>query len=288
MAHPLLAHVPYCGFPPSPANLSRHWNLDPVLLLALAAIAMLYAAGAVLLSSGSRPIKRRELMLFYSGWLIGSAALVSPLCPLSVSLFAARVGQHMILTLAAAPLVAAGRPAAAFSALLFRSSTDGTSDPLARAPLAAAALFAGAMWFWHAPVPYAETFANTGVYWAMHISLFGSALWLWEYLLGRAPAMLIKSLRASVISSVQMGFLGAIITFAGRPLYMPHLFTTAAWGLTPLQDQQLGGVIMWVPGCAIFLLVSVSGLWLLLERTQWTYVSSPASVTAAEPQTQIR
>ncbi len=58
-----------------------------------------------------------------------------------------------------------------------------------------------------------------------------------------------------------MGFLGALITFASRPFYAPHLLTTAAWRLTPLQDQQLGGAIMWVPGCIVFLVISTLILW---------------------------
>jgi putative membrane protein len=64
--------------------------------------------------------------------------------------------------------------------------------------------------------------------------------------------MLVR-LSAGFASSVQMGFLGALITLASRAVYTPHALTTAAWGLTPLQDQQLGGLIMWVPGCLVFL-----------------------------------
>jgi putative membrane protein len=57
---------------------------------------------------------------------------------------------------------------------------------------------------------------------------------------------------AGLITSVQMGLLGALITFAPRSLYAPHIFTTGVWHLTPLEDQQLGGTIMWIPGCIVF------------------------------------
>ena len=91
----------------------------------------------------------------------------------------------------------------------------------------------------------------------MHLSLFASALWLWTALLHGAQTSVPAGLLASVASSVQMGLLGALITLSPRPFYAPHFLTTEAWGYTPLQDQQLGGVIMWVPGCTVFLVVAM-------------------------------
>jgi putative membrane protein len=73
---------------------------------------------------------------------------------------------------------------------------------------------------------------------------------------------------ASLMTAVQMGLLGALITLAPRAVYAPHFFTTAAWGLTPLQDQQLGGAIMWVPGCVVFFVVSMVVLWRSLRRAE--------------------
>ncbi len=63
-------------------------------------------------------------------------------------------------------------------------------------------------------------------------------------------------------------FSGALITFAPRALYTPHLLTTAAWNLTPLQDQQLGGAIMWVPGCVLFFIISMLILWQDIIRSE--------------------
>ena len=182
---------------------------------------------------------------FYSGCLVTALALVAPRCPLSVSLFAARVGQHMILALLGAPLVVAGRPIAAFAAALGPLPLRGRSGPPA-APLFAAALYAVLLWFWHAPAPYAATFASTFVYWSMHLTVFGAALWLWHGLLDGRGGSVIAKLASGFFSSVQMGFLGALITLASRAVYAPHALTTGAWGLTPLEDQQLGGIIMWI------------------------------------------
>jgi putative membrane protein len=248
--------VPYCGVPPIPAELWSRWNLDPVLIAGLAAVALLYALFSLRLAR----LGFWQKTAFAGGWAVAALALVSPLCALSVSLFAARVGQHMILALIAAPLVAAGRPLAVLAGALGQRSPRW----LRPAPLSAAALFAVLLWFWHAPAPYAATFLSTPVYWLMHLSIFGSAVWLWHGLFEGRSASLMGRLAAGAATSAQMGLLGALITLAPRSLYAPHALTTAAWGLTRLQDQQLGGGIMWVPGCLVILALSLVPLWPLL------------------------
>lgn len=229
-----IAHLPYCGAPPSPDSLLHRWNLDPRLIAALLAILAAWALA-------SRPDATGRRLVFAGGWALGVAALISPLCPLSVSLFSARVAQHMILTCIVAPLIVLGWPKG-WPAL----------DMLRRAPLAAAAAFALALWFWHAPAPYAATFASDWTYWAMHLTLFGSALWLWLALIEGGDEVLGGRVAAVAATTGQMGLLGALITFAPHPLYRPHLATTWAWGLTPLQDQQAGGVAMWIPAGILF------------------------------------
>jgi putative membrane protein len=119
-------------------------------------------------------------------------------------------------------------------------------------PLWSAAAFAAMLWFWHAPGPYTATFESDLVYWLMHLTTFGAACWLWSALLDGAAGRLAGFVAATVLTTGQMGLLGAVITFAGRPLYPPHQFTTLAWGILPMTDQQLGGVIMWVPAGVIF------------------------------------
>jgi putative membrane protein len=108
------------------------------------------------------------------------------------------------------------------------------------------------LWFWHMPGPYDATFTSVAYYWAMHVTLFGSAIWLWREILHGERAHAIDVLSAGVFTSMQMGFLGAVLTMAGRPLFFWHLTTTQPWGLSPLEDQQLGGVLMWVPGIGLF------------------------------------
>jgi putative membrane protein len=228
------AFSPYCGAPPSPASLVARWNLDPILFAALMACLVAY-----LVAVRAEPWRKAA---FVGGWALGALALVSPLCALSVSLFSARVFQHMWLATVAAPLVALGRPWAALP-----TPHGGRAGQGAARPVLAAAVFAAALWFWHAPAAYTATFQSDWVYWAMHLTTFGAALWLWRGLLdGRGKALGPFAL-ATLLTTGQMGLLGALITFADRPLYPPHFATPYAWRLTPLADQQLGGVIMWVP-----------------------------------------
>jgi putative membrane protein len=260
-----LTVVAYCGLPPSPGEIWMRWRLDPVVLSFLFAWLGLHLVGARMLRGKPRRLTKRELVFFVSGWTIATLALVSPLCPLSVSLFSARVTQHVILTLIAAPLIAASRPLDALVAAIFIEHPGRTWPREPRRPMLAAAAFAALLWLWHSPIAYAATFASVTLYWTMHVTLFGTPCWLWGTLLRRENA-LVGGLLASIVSSVQMGLLGALITLSPRAFYSPHFATTDAWGLTPLQDQELGGVIMWVPGCTAFLVVATIALAACLAR----------------------
>jgi putative membrane protein len=223
--------LPYCGTPPLPGALLTRFNFDPLL------IAALLVALLLLLRIAPTPRARRYAAC---GWGISVFAFVSPLCALSVALFAARVAQHMLLLLVAAPLIALALP-------------SGSERHGRRRVWSACSGFFIALWFWHMPGPYDATFVSVACYWAMHLTLFGSAIWLWRELLQGERAYAIDVLSAGVFTSMQMGLLGAVLTMAGRPLFFWHLATTQPWGLSPLEDQQLGGVLMWVPGIALFL-----------------------------------
>jgi putative membrane protein len=229
-----------------PAELAHRFNLDPILILVLLSLALVQLRFTT---------KTRAPPAAISGWLIAAAALLSPLCALSVSLFSARVAQHMILVLIAAPLIALSSPPAPA-----RKHTTALW-------LAATGFFV-ALWFWHMPVPYDATFRSSIWYWMMHASLFGSAILLWRELLHHSPRHIPDTLVVGAVTSMQMGLLGAVLTFASHPLFLSHLTTTQVWGLVPLRDQQLGGIVMWVPGIGLFLFAairSLSRLWTSLS-----------------------
>jgi putative membrane protein len=244
----VIEQLPYCGTAPIPGALLGRFNLDPILIGAL-------LVGAACQWLALSPKRGRSLAL--TGWLVAAAAFLSPLCALSVSLFCARVAQHMILILAAAPLIALGVP----------RRRAGTARPL----WTGTAVFLLALWIWHMPVPYGATFASVSMYWSMHLTLFGSAILLWRELLHHPPSRTLPVLAAGTFTFVHMGLLGAMLAFADHAMFKWHFGTTLAWGLTPLQDQQLGGIFMWVPGTALFLwtaIRSVARLWHSIERVR--------------------
>ena len=229
--------LPYCGVAPDPAEWLWRWNLDPLLLAAVAAGAM----GLVMLrrsrGEGSAGAQAGLILLIV-------LLFVSPLCALGSSLFIARVVHHVILaTLVAGCVVLATG--------LQRRSIAG-SLPLWTA------LQALVFWAWHAPPLYAAALSSDALFWLMQLSITGSAA-LWWAKLRQAPAG--AAVVALLATMVLMGVLGALITFAGRPLYAPHLLTTQAWGLTPLEDQQIAGILMWAPASAIYLLSAMAILY---------------------------
>jgi putative membrane protein len=242
--------VPYCGHPPVPGDLA--WNTDPVLIGALLAIGARYA----LRCRAANAPSLREQAMFGSGLGIVAGALISPLCNLSVALFSARVSQHMTLTLIAAPLIVLGRPERAFSALLHLPTPAGNRGQLAL--VLGGVSFAVAMWTWHMPAPYDQTLQNNYAYWLMHLTTFGAALLLWHALLRRSTTQPGLSLLVGFATALQMSLLGAVLTLAPAALFAVHSGTTWPWGLSPLQDQQLGGVIMWVPAGALFTLYGLA------------------------------
>ena len=235
----------YCGAPPAPGHLA--WNTDPLLAAVLLSCAVLYA-----LSLRRKAAPLGQQISFWTGWAIMSLALVSPLCNLSVALFSARIAQHVILTTLAAPLLTLGHVERIL--WLLPHGLMARADPAlpeaalgTRGQALAVTVFAAVMWSWHVPALYDATFASTLVYWAAHATLMGSALLLW-FAAFRSSDSIAGVLCAVISTMLQMSLLGALLTFARKPLFAVHADTTWPWGLSQLQDQELGGLIMWVVG----------------------------------------
>lgn len=223
--------TPYCGAAPGPEAWLGRWNLDPVLGLALVLLALaLWRPSALHAATATQ---RRQLR---GAWALVVLLYVSPLCALSSTFFTVRVVHHIGLVLAMAPLLAAG-----LAPWLRRLPA-----PLWTCTAGAAALF----WAWHAPAPYAAALSSNAVYALMQLSLLGSATAFW---LAVRRASAAEAMAAILATTVLMGLLGALITFAARPLYAPHLASTLSWGVSPLADQQLAGLVMWAPGSMAYL-----------------------------------
>jgi len=222
------AWSPYCGAAPSPAELWSRWNLDPAL------IAILVSLGVLLMMFGKRGFGAASLLVL-------AIVFISPLCALSSALFSARTVHHVLLVAAVAPLLAWSLP-----------------RPTRPAGLTAwTAAFVAVFWAWHAPASYGWALSNDAAYALMQASLLITATGAWRAVRAARPGAAVGALLGTM---VLMGLLGAILTFAPRALYAPHALSTAAWGLTPLEDQQIAGLVMWIPAAGVYL---AGALWIL-------------------------
>lgn len=269
------AHAP--ALPAEPVGISL-----VISLLMITAIA--YAIGFVRLRPHVHA--RRELhwrgVAFATGWLALTSALLSPLDTLAAGSFAAHMIQHESLMLVAAPLLVVGR---GLPTMLWALSRDarlvvgrtahagwlrGCWEKLT-APFIAWLLHAAALWIWHAPALFNAALANSAIHDLQHATFLVTALLFWHALLRHGA----QSQRGAGVlylftTTIHTGVLGALLTFARTPLYMPFDHGLRAWGsLTPLEDQQLGGLIMWVPAALVYVGVALFLLarWLDSSRT---------------------
>jgi putative membrane protein len=193
--------------------------------------------------------------------------LISPLDGLDEQLFSAHMAQHMVLMLVAPPLLIFGRPASAWlwafplwariaiGRIWVKTGLRQFLHEIGT-PVVIWILCSAALWFWHLPTPFAWSLENEPVHAIEHICFFGTSLMFWSLVLeplAKRRADYGVTIIFVVTFGLQMGLMGALLTFAGHPLYAAYLGTTEQWGLTPLEDQQLGGLGMWIPASLIHL-----------------------------------
>ena len=234
--------------------------------VAVLILVALYVVGLLRLMRTSRA--RRELArracLFAVGCVALTLALLSPIDDLGARSFGVHMVQHEILMLVAAPALVMGRPLAVMLwalALPARRTIGAWTRivPIASAwrflsaPLAGWALHAIALWVWHAPRFFNAALSSQAWHDAQHLSFLVTALLFWFALLeARAREATGAAVLFLFTTTVHTGVLGALITFAPKPLYELPGPAVESLGLTPLEDQQLGGLIMWVPGALVY------------------------------------
>jgi len=275
----------------SPQNVWAAWSLEPGVVVSLGVMAWLYWSGVRRLwrNAGSgHGVRRREALLFALGWASLVVALVSPLHRLGEALFSAHMAQHELLMVVAAPLLVLGRPIVALlwsvplpwrraaGNITARSSVQRTWH-LLTLPAVAWAVHAVAIWLWHVPALFQATLDSDLIHTAQHLSFLGSALLFWwsllrvrEGRLGRPAAILYL-----FTTALHTSLLGVLLTFSDRVWYPLYQSSTAPWGLTPLEDQQLAGLIMWIPAGVAYLVaaLAIAASWL---RVPGRGVTAPA------------
>lgn len=257
----------------APHDLWSTWTLDAPLLGMLALAAAWYALGVRHLwarAPASRGLTRRHCAAFAAGFVGVVLALVSPIDGAAGALFTAHMIQHLLLVIVAAPLIVLGEPLTAYlwglpvgarravGAAWKRASLVRWTWRQLRRPPVAWALHIGLLWTWHLPRMYDLAMVNEPVHILEHALFLLSALLFWWVVFDRRSRTSAGALIAYLfLAMLQSTLLGAILTMVRRPLYLAHYGTTAAWGLTPLEDQQLAGLIMWIPAGTVYLIVLV-------------------------------
>lgn len=236
-------------------NLWLSWNLDPVLLLGIAIFSAgyYYALTALRRRWGiAEPFPLWRVLAFAAGTVVLAVALVSPLDRIGDDyLFSVHMVQHLLISLVAPPLWLLGTPEWLLEPLLKRGAVLRIMRWLTN-PIIAFALFNGDLWLWHAPALYDATLTNEFVHVLEHLTFIVFGVLFWWPILSPVPRLIPRKHNAFgvvylFLACQPMVVLGALLTFAANPLYQPYVEAPRLWGLAPLEDQQLGGLIMWLP-----------------------------------------
>ncbi len=226
-----------------------------------------------------RLVARWQVAAYYGGVATLAIALLSPVDPLGGMLFSAHMVQHVLLIMVAAPLLALGAPAHTWIWMLplylrRRLAHWWVLRPYLRhtvrllcLPIPIWLASALSLWVWHVPRLYEAALDNDFVHALEHASFVATAWLFWGAVfklssrskMGNGVAILLL-----FTAALQSGILGALITFARVPWYARYQSTTAGWGLTVLADQQLAGVIMWVPAGLVYMVAMLAILGMLL------------------------
>jgi putative membrane protein len=239
---------------------------------------------------------RRNAILFTLGWSTLVASLVSPLHELGEVSFTAHMTEHELLMLVAAPLMALSRPIAMFLWAcpdnvrrgLVRACNSGTWSRVWQVvsdPIVATGLQICALWAWHVPALFDLALRTEEWHAIQHLSFLLSALLFW-WSLTRSTHRVNRRAIAAVclfVTSLASGALGALMAISASPWYAHYaslgLHGPLPGGLTAAEDQQLAGLIMWIPGGLVhFVAALLFAYWGLRKAYKPPSVASHAQI----------
>jgi cytochrome c oxidase assembly factor CtaG len=266
------AHELEIAGPQNTSELLRAWTFEPGVVIPIVGSAVLYLLGTLRLRRASpRSVRKSDIVYFALGWFALVLALVSPVHAWGSVLFSAHMTQHELLMLVAAPLLVLGRPVVPFLWALPKSwavtlarwsklrAWERTWRTISN-PVVAWIIHAVVLWAWHAPALFEATLEDESVHALQHASfLFSALLFWWAVIHGRKRALGFGfAVLYMFTTALHSGLLGALLTFANSVWYPAYAERTAAWGLTPLEDQQIGGLIMWIPAGLVYIAAALA------------------------------
>ena len=238
------------------ANLSWwRWSIHPSTAIGIAALGALY----IWASSKLRRPTIGQKMFFWSGLLVMFASLNGPIHDLSDDyLFSAHMVQHLLLTLAVPPLLLAGTPGWMLRPVLSRRGIAPVARFFTRAPMAFV-VFNVTFAVWHLPPFYNSAMAHHSLHILEHLMFMAAAVLMWWPLLSQLPEFprlaYPGQMLYSFLMSIPMSIVAVYIAMADHVLYPAYSAAPRVLPLSPIEDQLLGALIMWIPGGLIFMII---------------------------------
>jgi len=256
---------------------SAGWTFDPLVIVPLAVLLLLFLVGERRLARRSK-VERKRQSLFLGGWFMLAASLVSPLHQGGERSFTLHMIEHELIMLFATALLAASHAGGALAwglpGPLRRALGGSWKTPLSTlwrtltTPVTATLLQAAVMWAWHAPALFDRTLQSQPWHAAQHLSFVLSSLLFWVAMLDPRRGRYLLSATCLILTSLIEGALGALMALSGSPWYSSYAaMGMSGIGLDPTTDQQLAGLIMWIPGGLVHGGAALAMLYLSLKTT---------------------
>jgi putative membrane protein len=254
-------------------ELEHTWTWFPLVVFMLGASLTIYTTGLIRSRRERRVhiLRNWQATSFYFGWALLAGALVSPMHKVGSALFSVHMTQHELLMLVVAPLIVMGRPLIAFLWALperWREKAGHASKlpavaagwAILTAPIFVWLAHAIALWMWHVPSMYDAALNSEYIHAVQHAMFLGTAVLFWWTLVNGRYGRMGYGIAVLYVftTGLHTGILGALFTLTDRVWFGIHEGRTASFGMTALEDQQLAGLIMWIPAGVVFILVALA------------------------------
>lgn len=261
------------------------WTLDPLLAVPLGLLLIVYLVGRWRLAKRARSPHRPGL--FLCGWAVLTFALISPLHEAGERSFTMHMIEHELIMLVATLLLAVSNAGGVLVWGLPRplrlALGRGWKAPLAALwrrltePVTATVVQGVVMWAWHAPILFDRALESFSWHVAQHACFLASSLLFWWSMLHprRGSSGYGVSAACLFVTSLIGGALGALMSFSASPWYADYAaMGLSGIGLDPVTDQQLAGLVMWIPGGAVHGLAALALFYKWLKASEGSHALS--------------